>query len=124
MGQPGQVSVVEGFDVGVRRGPLHPDGGPNGTRTHDLRSASAARFRLSYRPRGDSLGRVRHAHLRAPALALEDHVALGERVQRVIAAHANVRSGQQLCAALPRDDFAWGVRTQSGAEDEAGGNAI
>ena len=26
--QPGQVVVVEGLDVWVRRGLLHPDGGP------------------------------------------------------------------------------------------------
>ena len=33
LGQPGQVPVVERLDVRVRRGPLHPDGGPAAPRT-------------------------------------------------------------------------------------------
>ena len=35
LGQPGQVSVVEGLDVRVRRRPLHADGGPASLDGHD-----------------------------------------------------------------------------------------
>ena len=33
--QPGQVPVIEGLDVRVGRGPLHPDGGPASLDGHD-----------------------------------------------------------------------------------------